>query len=434
MNKKVQTVKGMQDMLPDDLAKIEHIESLFFKTAERYGFIRVQTPIVEFAELYSSTCEFPEERCYSLNDSKGRKLVLRSDPDAPLARLVTDNFRYAPKPIKLAFCGSIFRSWNHRRREFRMFSLNTFGLDESAADVEILRVIADVIESVGFPGYRVEFNNLQFFRRIISASGIEPLSPDKVGDILYSIRFAPDSESIIKTLISRHVSRNTIDAILELLECHDDESRIHDVVVRLSGTIPSLLLEFEKTMAFKMALTDLGMRHSKLNVANLHGTGFYSGLTYRLFPKNGSREIGDGGRYDHMVQQMNNEPMPATGIGLGIERFVELMEVNGCPIKLPPKARSVIVSYADASLASRCRPTLQQLRLAGCIVEEDLANRGFDKTVRYARSKRYNRAVLVNTSESKKGFHLRVVNLDDESGDSVVISTLEELYNIMLKC
>lgn len=434
MIKKGKTVKGMHDLLPEDLAKIEHVESLFLKTAGQYGFVRVQTPTLELAEIYKSTSEFPEERCYSLVDGKGRKMVLRSDPDAPLARLVVNHFRYAPKPIKLAFCGSIFRSWNPRRREFRMFSINTFGVEESTADAEILRVIADVVDEVGFPGYRVEFNNLELFRRIITATGAKHCGNDNVGEILYALRFALDPESVIVILDSHHhLPRNVIDAILLLLECHD-EPKAHDVLARLSGAFPSLTPELKKTLAFREALTNQGIKQLRLNVANLHGTGFYSSFTYRLFPENSTKEIGDGGRYDNMTQQMNSEQMPAAGIGLGIERFIELMTANHCSIALPTKPQGIIVVYSEPSLAIRCRSTLRRVRLTGRIVEEDLVNRSFDKTVRYAKSKKYNRVVMVRMSGPEEWSHLKIINLDDDRADSLVVRNLEELFGVLMKC
>lgn len=427
-------VKGMHDLLPEDLAKIEHVKSLFLKTAERYGFVRVQTPVLEFAEIYKSTSEFPEERCYSLIDGKSRKLILRSDPDAQLTRLVARHFRFAPKPVKLAFCDSIFRSWNPRRREFRMFSINTFGINEPTADAEILRIIADVVDEVGLPDYRVEFNNLQLFRCIISSSIRGSQSYGEVDNILYTIRFASGSESIITSLTSHHLPRGIIDAILELLECHDDESKAYGALVRMSSVFPSLIPELERTLAFRTALVDYGVRNAYFNIANLHGTGFYSGFTYRLFPKGGFKEIGDGGRYDHMMQRVYNEPMPAAGIGLGIERFIELMAANHCPITMPSKPRSMIIACSDSVLATHCRPALEQVRSAGLIIEEDLENRDFDKTVRYAKSKRYNRAVMIIWSESGSNFRLKIINLDKNCADSLVVANLEELRCILLEC
>lgn len=434
MTKKVRTVKGMHDLLPGDLAKIEYIQSLFLETARKYGFNRVQTPTLEFDEVYKSTSEFPEERCYSLADSKGRKLILRSDPDAPLVRLVATHFRYAPKPIKLAFCGNIFRSWNPRRREFRMFSINTFGIDGPAADAEILRVIADVVDYVGFPGYWVEFNNLQIFRSIIIHSMSQSDRNDDVDDIIYDMRFAQDSESIIKILDSRHLPRHIIDDILLILECGSDETKAYNVLVKLSGDFPSLIPELDKTLAFRESLIGQGIRHAHLNVVNFHGTGFYSGFTYRIFPKKGSKEIGDGGRYDHMMQKMHNDPMPATGIGLGIERFIELMEANHCSATFPTKPKGILISYAERALAIRCRPVLKSLRSAGCVIEEDLASRDFDKIIRYARSKEHSRVVIVGASKEEERLHLKIVNLGNSQAELLVARNQEELLGILLEC
>ena len=432
MSKKARTVKGMRDLLPEDLAKIGHIESLFLKTASQYGFVHVQTPTLEMAEIYQSTSEFPQARCYSLVDGRGRNLVLRSDPDAPLARLVACHFRYDPKPIKLAFCGSIFRSWNPRRREFRMFSINTFGIDEPTADAEILRVVADVVEAVGFPGYRIEFNNLQLFRSIIATASTGSGGEDSVNDILYAIRFAPNQESVISLLDSHHLPRNIIDAILLLLEC-SDEFKAHDILVGLGREFPLLIPELEKTMALREALEDQGLKHSHLSVANLHGTGFYSGFTYRLFPQDNPKEIGDGGRYDRMMQQMHSEAMPATGMGLGIERFIELMAVSHCSMTLPSQPQRIIVAYAEASLAVICRSVLRRLRVNGRMVEEDLVIRGFDKTVRYAKSKKCNRVVMIRPGFSEQ-LRLKILNLDDDQAESLIVYNQAELFGVLLKC
>ena len=434
MSKKERTVKGMRDLLPEDLAKIGYIESLFLKTASQYGFVRVQTPTLELAEVYESTSEFPGQRCYSLVDGKGRNLILRSDPDAPLARLVASHFRFNPKPIKLAFCGSIFRSWNPKRREFRMFSINTFGVSGPTADAEILRVIADVVEEVGFPGYRIEFNNLQLFRSIIAAASSASGGDDSTNDILYAIRFAPNPDSVASILGSHHLPSNVINAILSLLECHSDELKVQDILIRLGGTFPLLITEFKKISSFREALEDWGLKQLHFNVANLHGTGFYSGFTYRLFPQGNPKEIGDGGRYDHMMQEMGSEPMPATGIGLGIERFIELMADSHCPMVLPSQPRGIIVAYSEPALAVNCRPILRRLRANGRIVEEELASRGFDKTVRYAKSKRYNRVVMARSFEPEGQIHLKIINLDDDRADLLVAHNLEELFGILLRC
>ncbi len=430
---KVQTIKGMNDILPADLLKMEYVESLLFKSAAKYGFSRVQTPILESAEIYKSTAEFPEEKCYSLSDSKGRKMVLRSDPDAPLVRLVANNWVNHPKPIKLSFCGSIFRSWNIHRREFKMFSLSTFGLDGFVADVEILRIIADVMEEIGFSGHRIEFNNLNLFRDIICAADRAPRQDEDIKRILHDIRFAADEEAIAAILRSSGLSENIIAMILDLFHSRSDEPRIYEILDKASKTFPALTPELEKTLSFKASLASYGLQNCHLNVSNLHGTGFYSGLTYRIFSKNGSKEIGDGGRYDQMMERIQGRPMPATGIGLGIERFVELIEAEGLTISLPSRAKNMIIAFAGSELADRCRPILRKLRSAGYIIEEDLASRDLDKVMRYAKTKQANRVIMIKSAEPE-ALHLKIIDLDEDKSDSLLVNHPEELYDVLLKC
>ena len=432
MSSKLQTVKGMHELLPDDLARIELVESIFIKTAARYGFVRVQTPVLEFVQTYESTSKFPEQRCYTLVDAAGRKLVLRSDPDAPITRLAITHFRRAPKPIKLVFCGSIFRAWNPRRREFRMFSAHTFGIKEASADAEILRVVVDVVDEVGFSGYRVQFNNLQIFRTIIASEG--GFSESEVDHILYLVRFAPTPEAVVKVLEAAHLQSKNITAILSLLQIGDNENAAYELLRGLSVEFPSLTPEVEKIVAFSRALGSQGIKNSRLNVTNLHGTGFYSGITYQLSPEHGRKEIGDGGRYDHMAQRMQSEEMPATGMGLGIERFIELMAENHCPILNLPKSKSIVISYEDDALALACRPASRRLRSSGWIVEEDLASRDFSKVVRYATSKQYRLVAVLNRVGLDRSLNLKVVYLGEDRSTSIPISNIDDLFNALMRC
>jgi|GEM_PF-4805085 len=434
MEKKTQPVKGMHDILSEDFFKIKYVESLFIETAERYGFLHIKTPILESAEIYQNTSEIPEEKCYSFTDVKGRKMIIRSDPDAQLVRFVANNLMYAPKPIKLAFCGSVFRSQNIHRREFSMFSINTFGISELTADAEIIRVITDVIERVGFPGYRIGFNNLKLFHDIICVEDMKLRGEGEISQILYKIRFADDEKMIAKTLESYQLSRNIINAVSALIKCKDNEQMAYRELAKLGHMFPSLIPEIDKTLSFKTVLVDYGLGNIYLDVSNLHGTGFYSGLTFRIFPKDGSKEIGDGGRYDHMMEQVQGSPLSATGIGLGIERFIDLMEINGCSIKFPDKAKHILVSFSHSQLAISCRPVLKKIRETGKIVEEDLVNRDIDKVLRYARAKKCNQIIMVSTSDSQEYMHIKVINLDNGQAESFEAHLLEELHSILLKC
>ncbi len=74
------------------------------------------------------------------------------------------------------------------------------------------------------------------------------------------------------------------------------------------------------------------------------------------------------------------------------------------------------------------------MRLAGCIVEEDFASRSFDKIVRYAKSKKCSRAIIISASKPEGCIHLKVINLNDDRADLLVAHSPEELHDILLKC
>jgi histidyl-tRNA synthetase len=316
-----------------------------------------------------------------------------------------------------------------------MFGLSTFGIEHPAADAEIIRVVADVVAEVGLTGFRITYNNLNIFRSLITSAISDRPAGQNIDDILYDLRFAGDTEALISKLTtSHHLPSKVIDAILSLMECRGDEAAAYELLVRFSGIFPTIIPELEKTLAFQEALRNQGLTNTMLNVSNLHGTGFYSGLTYQTSLENRSPEIGDGGRYDQMMLQMHSETMSATGLGLGIERFVELLEGSQNSYKFPQPTQSILVAFEQPSLAVSCRKVLRQLRLADRFVEEDLVNRSFDKTVRYAKSKKCNRVVLVKSTETEGAVQLRIINLDSDTSVTLSAADQQELLNILLGC
>ncbi len=424
---KVPSVKGMNDILPERLRKMQFVENLLLQLSYNYGYLQVKTPSVEHAELYTRTSEFSEEKSYPVIDPKDRGLVLKNDPCAPLVRLAIENLvNRQPAPYKLVACDSIFRSTNRRRREFRMFNLACFGVPGSMADAEMLRLLVDFFEARGLVGCKITFNNLQLYTSLLSK---EVDDPEKVGSILHQIRFATDLKAVREILTTSQVSEPIGSVILQLwsgIQGTAELMRIADSLECNPFTEAVVHLE-----AFETMLQSHELNLAILNTANLHGTGFYSGLTYKLIaPGEKGREIADGGRYDDMFTQLGGVGMGACGIGLGIERLVEILESYGCQTQESTTCKSVfVINELDRESFAKWSKTIRKLRLEGFKIEEDLSQKKFQKS--FARAKLLGYDLVLVMRPAGDSITVQIIDASTLLVRELTIDNEAELYSLL---
>jgi histidyl-tRNA synthetase len=389
----VPSVKGMNDILPDRLRKMQFVENLLLQLSYNYGYLQVKTPSVEHAELYTRTSEFSEGKSYPVIDPKDRGLMLKNDPCAPLVRFAIENLvNRQSAPFKLVVCDSIFRSTNRKRREFRMFNLACFGIAEPTADAEILRILVDFLETRGLVGCKITFNNLQLYTSLLFK---EVEDTEKVGAMLHQVRFANDLEAVREILIASQISEPISSVVLQVWSGVQDTSVLRKIASTLNFYPFTEIVEC--LVNFETILRSRGLDQISLNTSNLHGTGFYSGLTYKLIaPGEKGCEIADGGRYDNMFTQLGGPDMSACGIGLGIERLVEILDSYGCQTQEPNTRKSVfVINELDRESFAKWSKTIRQLRIEGFKIEEDLSQKKFQKSFTRAKLLGYDLVLVI---------------------------------------
>ncbi|HDN05890.1 MAG TPA: ATP phosphoribosyltransferase regulatory subunit, partial [Candidatus Bathyarchaeota archaeon] len=118
----LKTVRGMRDFLPEEAKMMRYIEEKARKTANLYGYKEVITPVVESYELLAAKAgEEVRKRMYAFEDLGGRRVALRPEFTASVARLVATTLRNEPKPLRLFCVGSLYRYDEPQQGRFREF-------------------------------------------------------------------------------------------------------------------------------------------------------------------------------------------------------------------------------------------------------------------------------------------------------------------------
>ena len=329
----LKTVKGTHDLLPEEVQVLQKIEEKARAVAEYYGFKPIQTPHLEQIELFTASLgeatEIVEKQMYSFHTRGGDYLALRPEGTAPIVRSYLEHgMRAWPQPVMLYYSGSFFRHESPQRgrwREFRQFGLEILGDDSPVSDVLIIRVLALILEEIGFKNIIVQINTL----------GDKECRGAYRRELVQYLRrkanyLCPDCR--------KRLQKNP----LRVLDCKNEECRgiKEGVPQMIEYACAGCRAHFKSVLEF---LDELKIPYF-LNHFLVRGLDYYSRTVFEFIfneersdKKTEQKEsdsfkdlsLGGGGRYDYLAGALGSKNVPASGGALGTDRIMELTKELG---------------------------------------------------------------------------------------------------------
>jgi len=425
---RVQPPRGTADVFESDLRKIEHVQGLGFDIARSYGFFRVDTPMFEHLDIFELTAPFSRDKCYVFPDKSGRELTLRPDIMAPISRSVVNNCLTGVFPAKLFFADKVFRYRHAKRREFRLFGLETYGSKGYDADAELILVAMDIFRKIGLTQLVVEFSYPDIYAMLIEeAVRIHSLSFEP-SELLHQLQLCKSEEEIHLLLVKNGFPKEMQDLFLRMLLCKD-ESCGWKSIKEIADRTNKLAQVASNLMEFSEALDAHNLKNSSVfNIGNLHGLGYYSGLTYRINTVGDNQQLADGGRYDTFIQRLCGKSINATGIAFGIERLIRIAESRKISLTNGSSNNPrILIASSDRSIMKHLRPMLYVLRQRGYIVEEYSQMAKFPQTIKYAQARNYGLLLSFDRLRDQMGkITVRTVSLAKDRRQDYIIDDVEE--------
>ena len=414
---KFQTVRGMQDFLPERAEKKQRIEDTCRRVFESYGFQPLETPIVEDFGLLSakgSGGEAVKEEIYYFKDKSERELGLRFDLTVPLARVVAANPQL-PKPFKRYQIGTVYRydrPGEKRYRGFTQADWDIVGSDSILADFETIAVAVDAMLALGFKKgeFAVKINNRKLLEEIALGCGVEK---EKVVDCFRSI---DKLEKIGKQGVEKELQEKGIDTqILGQLEGSNLEK------LKLQNTAP---LQEMKELLKLLKGNDLG-KFVSLDLCLARGLEYYTGVVFEVCVK-GSPSVCGGGRYDNLIELYGGAKTPAVGCSFGVERLLEAVEK-----KIPVESKTkLFIAPVGEKCVEKCLRIAAKIRQSGVSCEMDLMNRGIGKNIQYADKKGIPFVAIIGENELKAK-SITVKNLKSGKQRKIKLGELKKLKNLI---
>ncbi|MEM3616574.1 MAG: histidine--tRNA ligase [Candidatus Bathyarchaeia archaeon] len=398
------TVRGMRDFLPEEAKIMRFIDEKARKTAKLYGYKEIITPVVESYELVAAKAgEEARARMYAFEDLGGRKVALRPEFTASVARLVATTMRNEPKPLRLFCIGSLYRYDEPQKGRFREFWQSNFelmGSEKPEADAEVLLLTNTLMRSVGLKNYTFKVGHVGVLRGILSRGGLEEETQNRVMQLMDKkqyeealgiVKEAGVSEKCLKTL-QRMVDLRGSNAasILEEMEKLVKDYKSASEAVKNLKEILELVEESEKGLNI---ILDAGFAR---------GLEYYTGMIFEVYAPKLDIALAGGGRYDKLVELFGGEPTPAVGVAHGIDRIMLAMQEQKTSLPAEEERR-VMVIPVNENLNNEALRISEMLRKEGIAVETEVMRRKVTKALEDADRRGISHVVIVGERELSEG-------------------------------
>lgn len=359
---KIQSLRGMNDCLPDESPVWQYLESTIAKIFSRYGYREIRFPLLESTELFKRSIgevtDIVEKEMYTFTDlsEERRSITLRPEGTACCVRACEQHGLLYNQIQKLWYLGPMFRyekPQKGRLRQFHQMGVEVFGLAGPDIDAELIMLTARLWKELGI----ADVVTLQL--NTLGTPEARAVYREKLVEFLNSVfdQLDPDSQrrvasNPLRVLDSKVASTQALlDGAPNVLDYLDEESREH----------------FEKLQEF---LTAFGIPF-EVNPRLVRGLDYYNRTVFEWV----TTELGAqgtvcaGGRYDGLVEQLGGRPTPAVGMAMGLERLVLLVQERGVlPAGLDQQVDVYVVAdqaYQTQAmlLADRLRDELPELRV-----------------------------------------------------------------------
>jgi histidyl-tRNA synthetase len=372
------TAKGMRDFLPADMLKRQYVIGIIEEVFQLYGYEPLQTPILETTEtLMGKYGEEAEGLIYSARHGRqdDSKVSMRYDLTVPLARVFAQYENQLNLPFKRYQIAPVFRGENPQRGRFREFfqcDADIVGVANMAADAEIISLVVMILRRLGFDQFTVKINN----RKLLTGMGQYSGVPDEQLPDLYRSVDKYDkvgAKGVAAELKTRGIADDVIERMLALLHTEGTGIEMLDNIEDLLSNFPIAVegINELREMAQHMLMLGVPEEYYQFDFTVVRGLGYYTGPIFEAILKGDTiGSISGGGRYDDLIGLFRKESLPTTGVTLGIERIITLMdEKNMYPPHIGGTVVDVLVTVFNEQTQGESAALAQRLRNAGVRAE-----------------------------------------------------------------
>lgn len=344
--------RGTGDVLPADSFKNRFVESTMLEIAGNFGFKEIRTPVFEHTELFNrsvgETTDVVQKEMYTFNDNGGRSVTLKPEGTAGAVRAFLEHGLFnEPMPQKYSYVTPCYRYEKPqagRLREFHQFGVECFGSADPAQDAEVIALGKSIFDFFGITDLRLEINS-------IGCPACRANFQNALKDYFYK-----NIDSLCETCKGR-LERNP----MRILDC---KSPVCSEIAKGAPKILDYICDDcrDHFSLVQRYLDAMDIAYT-VNPTIVRGLDYYTRTVFEFVTGSlgAQSTVCGGGRYDKLVEELGGSSVPACGFGLGLERFLLLLDALKIEIPAEEKpdlyiaAMNTEANIIAAKLASAVR-------------------------------------------------------------------------------
>ena len=358
LNKK--PVKGMKDILPEEMQIRDYAISVIKETYGRFGFTSIETPCVESIANLTSKQGGDNEKLIFKILKRGEKLNvaeaaaeeeivdsgLRYDLTVPLVRYYSAHSAQLPAPFKALQMGNVWRADNPQRGRYRQFmqcDIDILGEPSNLAEIELILATTTTLGKLGFKGFEIRINDRRLLKAMAAYSGF----PEEAYDSVFITLDKMDKiglEGVKAELLENGFEESCVERYLELYRgLEEAEDGVAYLADRLKDVAETSITDNLREIIDSVQATKTAGFEMVFDATLVRGMSYYTGTIFEIAIPEFGGSCGGGGRYDAMVGKFTGKDVPACGFSIGFERIVMLLLENGFQIPDRPKKIACLV-------------------------------------------------------------------------------------------
>ena len=393
--------KGMDDLTPEEYAVHEELVRTARTLMEAYGYQLIETPTVEHYEVFAvKSGEEILAHMFGFEDAHGRRLVLRPEMTAPVARLFAARLSRRPLPVRLGYIADCYRldepQWGRRRR-FYHAGFELIGVRDPMADAEQVLICRDFFGSVGIGDFWVKLGHVGVHRAVLSACGIREEDQDRILSLIDRGR-REEALGLVRGSSSNREAAEAYEALVSGGGSGDIGS-VRELLSGIEGAGPQV----DELEAVYRVLGELvGRERIRYDPGFARGLSYYTGVIFEVYGPKASVALAGGGRYDGLIGLFGGRDFPGVGVAIGVTRVMQYL-VDRTDYRPRMRAPRVLVKPLGRAESEQALMVADAIRRRGIEAEMSFPGRSLGDELGLASERGVRLVVIIGSRERERG-------------------------------